>query len=189
MTLTEIKSALVVAHRNEDWEEAKRLSQLKEKQKKKRYCVDCGVRLSTNRPLRCKGHATLYRFHGYSLALVLLFAAFFGIGATPTNTVPIVLVWDNPGPQFAFPSTITYRVYWTTNIATPTNQWPLLATVTNPVSINSGTQLAWTNAMVPGVYFFTMTSSNLWGTTPFCAAAMSPPPAPLLNNLGLLPGQ
>lgn len=98
------------------------------------------------------------------------------------QTVSIALIWDNPGPSY---TGLVYRVYYTTNIASPTNQWPLLATIPNPSLINGGAQLAWTNAMTPGAYFFTMTSSNLWGTSFFSQAAATPPAPPLLNNLNI----
>ena len=121
---------------------------------------------------------------GFGLTtLCLMLCALPARAAAPTNTVPIVLAWDNPTN-----SSLVYRIYFTTNVATPTNQWPLLATVTNPVVLNGGASLAWTNYLVPGTYFFTMTSSNLWGTSFFSAAASSPPAPPLLNNLSLLPG-
>lgn len=98
------------------------------------------------------------------------------------QSVPIALVWDNPGPVS---TSLVYRVYYTTNIASPTNQWPLLATIPNPTPINGGAQLSWTNAMPPGAYFFTMTSSNLWGTSFFSQAAATPPAPPILNNLSI----
>lgn len=98
------------------------------------------------------------------------------------QTANIALIWDNPGPGY---SGLVYRVYYTTNIAVPTNQWPLLATITNATPINGGAQLSWTNSMTPGVYFFTMTSSNLWGTSFFSQAAATPPAPPLLNNLNI----
>lgn len=190
MTLAQIKTELIHAHRTENWEEAKRLSQLKEKVKTmRRHCLDCGVPLSPRKhSIRCRLHATFHRFHGRAIAsALLLMLGLAARAAAPTNTVPIALVWDDPGPT---QTGLVYRVYWTTNITTPTNQWPLLALVTNPVSINSGKQLAYTNSFVPGVYFFTMTASNIWGAGSFfSSAAATPPPPPQLFNLGLLPGQ
>ena len=73
MTLTEVKAALIAAHRAKDWEKAKKLSQLKQKLKKRRYCKICGVRINSARilndgnilaPKHCQMHAILVRDHG-----------------------------------------------------------------------------------------------------------------------------
>lgn len=98
----------------------------------------------------------------------------------------MVLIWDN-----ATPKPDVWFAYYTTNVTLPTNQWPLLAVITNPVPINGGAQLAYTNYLVPGAYFFTMTASNFWGSSPFSGAVgvPQPLPQPLLLNLGVSPGQ
>ena len=48
MTLAELKTALVKAHRAGDWEQAKHLSQMREKLKRQRAgaCKICGVAIS-----------------------------------------------------------------------------------------------------------------------------------------------
>lgn len=98
----------------------------------------------------------------------------------------MVLIWDN-----ATPKPDVWFAYYTTNVTLPTNQWPLLAVITNPVPINGGAQLAYTNYLVPGAYFFTMTASNFWGSSPFSGAVgvPQPLPQPLSLNLGVSPGQ
>lgn len=123
-----------------------------------------------------------------SLAFGLLILCSFlpARAGTPTssNTVPIVLIWDKQTPA---DPTIVWRVFYTTNVLAPTNTWPLLATFTNPGSYSVG-QWGWTNYNhKPGVYFFTMTASNLWGTAPFCPAASTPPALPNDFNLGVVP--
>ncbi len=67
MTTAEIKTALVAAHRSQDWEAAKRLSQEKQKAKKKPRCVVCGVRFSKgggqSTRLRCTMHSIVNQFY------------------------------------------------------------------------------------------------------------------------------
>ena len=110
------------------------------------------------------------------------------MAAGPAGTRAVVLTWDNPGTN-AGP--LTYFAYYTTNAALPATNWPLLSVITNPVSINGGAQLAYTNYLVPGAYFFTMTASNFWGLSSFSGAVGTPQalPQPLLLNLGLSLGQ
>jgi len=60
-TFGEIKSALVVAHRSGNWEAAKRLSQEKEKLKRRTpsKCEDCGAPI-TRGAERCQFHNARY---------------------------------------------------------------------------------------------------------------------------------
>lgn len=119
-----------------------------------------------------------------SLCLVCMAAA---AQTQPTLTfgwnVPTDQNWTN----------LTYRLYYTTTVTTPTNQWPLLKVFTNVVQV--GTKLYSTNTLplAPGNYFFTLTASNTWYGVPvesfFSLAATNVPPPPVLNNLLLLPPQ
>jgi hypothetical protein len=55
----EIKEKLIAAHRAADWEQAKVLSQMKERAKRRRfkgYCLDCG---QVVRGSRCRMHANI----------------------------------------------------------------------------------------------------------------------------------
>lgn len=64
MTLSENKAALIEAHRNEDWETAKLLSQERERIKKHspRRCGECGIPLSpSNRSGLCTMHNPFHR--------------------------------------------------------------------------------------------------------------------------------
>jgi len=126
----------------------------------------------------------------FTLALVWLGLAGLVQGATAagtaTNAVNVTFVWDAPANQSY--TGLVYRIYSSTNVALPTNSWPLLAVVTNPVPINAGAQLSYSVPLVPGAYFFTMTSSNFWGASFFSEAAATPPPVPQLNNLTLQRG-
>lgn len=87
-----------------------------------------------------------------------------------TNSVMVYFYWDAQPAA----SNVDWRIYYTTNVATPTNQWPLFTLVTNAVTI--GSRVYSTNSIVPGTYFFTVTASNFWsGETPFSVAAASGP--------------
>ena len=70
MTPSEVKSALVTAHREENWEVAKELSQLRQKLKKKRYCIEpgCAVRICSGD--RCRMHEKRHRFYSKKLKAV-----------------------------------------------------------------------------------------------------------------------
>lgn len=77
MNLTDIKAALIEAHRAKNWELAKLLSQQKAVALKrvKRVCVDCGVKLATRSgtgaPMeRCAMHARTRRYYGHTIANV-----------------------------------------------------------------------------------------------------------------------
>lgn len=122
--------------------------------------------------------------------LLLLFLSGISYAAGPnTNSVPIVLVWNNPGPQY---SNLTYRVYTSTNAALPLNQWS--PQVVTPVAFQTNS-LAWTNSLLPYApqSFFTVTWSNaLWRTeSPFSNVAAPDllPPFGQAFNLQLIPGQ
>lgn len=108
MTLSEIKNALVIAHRNEDWDAAKHLSQLKEAEKRKmrkqNFCIVCEIPISTHshgkngpRSERCATHARFHRFYSRSLAGFVLMAMAAIAGPTP-NTGQVTAAWQNPNP-------------------------------------------------------------------------------------------
>jgi hypothetical protein len=123
-------------------------------------------------------------------ALLVVVMAAMGITAwaagTASSAVNVTFVWDAPVNQSY--TGLVYRIYSTTNVALPTNTWPLLTVVTNPTPINGGAQLSYATPIVPGAWFFTMTASNFWGESFFSVAAATPPPAPQLNNLVLQRG-
>jgi len=61
-TVDELKPALVKAHREQDWELAKELSQIRERLKKKRHCLTCGVRVQ-GASVYCRMHANISRYY------------------------------------------------------------------------------------------------------------------------------
>jgi len=121
-------------------------------------------------PKTCEYHRAalnrIFGFAGGSIHLARLAIAFgmsalcmMCMAAGPTQPT-ITFAWDAPSNQAW--TGLTYRIYYTTSLATPTNQWPLLTVVTNAVQV--GNQLYSTNTLplAPGNYFFTMTASNSW---------------------------
>jgi hypothetical protein len=66
------KAALIAARRRKDDEAAKRLSQEREKLKRHRWCVDCGVPLSDSAwrvgSIRCTMHSNIHKFYPRALA-------------------------------------------------------------------------------------------------------------------------
>lgn len=103
------------------------------------------------------------------------------LAAGPANQT-IMLVWDDPKD-----SSIVYFLYSTNNISAPVATWPLVAVIpqaslTNP----SPTTLGYRLSVAPGLAYYTLTASNLWGTSPFSTVAGTPPVLPLFTNLAVL---
>ena len=115
--------------------------------------------------------------------LALIGVCLFLANAAPPAPVNIVFLWDTPADPMW--TSYVYRIYGTTNLAAPTNTWPLVTVATNPVAVSNGTLLAFPIALTPAAYFFEMTASNLWGESPFSQPAATPPSPPVLNNLQL----
>ena len=82
LTLVQIKALLVRAHRAKDWAWAASLSQLKQKIKKKRYCPDCGTRVSAQ-ATRCRPDQ---RARIRKKRLFPLFLLFCGCSGPPSST-------------------------------------------------------------------------------------------------------
>lgn len=97
------------------------------------------------------------------------------------NPQTVTLIWNTPTDQPW--QNLTYRLYGTTNLTLPSAQWPLLQVITNPTPSASGTNLAYSISIQPGAWYFTMTASNMWGESPFCVPAATPPVPSILNNL------
>lgn len=156
-TLSIIKSMLVAAHRNEDWELAKKLSQEKEtmKRKSKVFCPDCGVVIH-NRSFHCQMHARLYRF-GKRLVFALALISFVSIAASP---VPIQVFWN---PQ---PGVDLFILHGTNDISQPT-PWPIITTF-------AGNSTNASLSVFPGAMNYYLTASNFWGETGLSNIASTP---------------
>jgi len=91
----------------------------------------------------------------------------------------VSLQWDNsPTNQMI----IAYHIYGSTNITAPLSSWPRLLTV--PATFTGATNTMATVRIVPGQFFFVVTSSNLWGESLFSNVASTPPlPTPLLTTI------
>lgn len=67
-SLVQLKQELIQAHRDNNWELAVELSQLRQRLKLRAKCVDCGVPINkTKHSLRCGLCYRLHRYYGKNL--------------------------------------------------------------------------------------------------------------------------
>ena len=119
------------------------------------------------------------------LSLLLALVSVAGVPG-PNGTFRLTFSWDVPTD----PASLIWRLYGTTNAALPTNQWTFISLIAPSNTVQTAGRLYYTNYVVPGDWFFTMTASNaagFWGTSFFSSAAETPPAPPVLNNLQLNP--
>jgi hypothetical protein len=96
----------------------------------------------------------------------------------------ILFSWDDPGKQY---TNTAINIFWTTNLTTPTNQWPKLVTVYTPTNVGPGRLGFYTN-LTPNNYFFTAAWTNVfWHTQDFFSPGVATPlnPTNPVSNLGL----
>ncbi len=193
-----IKNLLVAAHRSQDWEMAKVLSQENERLKriagKKAYCQwpECGLRLRKVSKF-CYMHFIMNRYYQKALKIAALCIGIVGLalGSVAAQTaVPLKFVWNNPLVTDPGASNLTYRLYATTNLSLPTNQWQVILLAGN-VFTNTPTTLCSTNSFVYNNWFFYMTWTNsMWKAESFFSNQAVPDrlPGNFLNfNLNLSP--
>lgn len=75
----------------------------------------------------------------------------------------ISLAWDYPESE---KTNVVFRVYSSTNITIPLNQWTVITNVTGTNFVRL--------KVVPGVNYFTMTASNFWGESIFSEVVSTP---------------
>jgi len=117
--------------------------------------------------------------------LPVILAAILVLGmalARAVQPVVVVFLWNVPTDP-SWTTTYAFRIYGTTNLTAASNNWPLVAVVTNPVVVSNGTQLAFPMSLIPAQYFFEMTASNWWGESPFSQPTLTPAPVSVLDNL------
>ena len=106
--------------------------------------------------------------------------ALVAVGGIPTGPTSVTLVWD---PELGIDF---FKVYGSTNLIAPLNTWSLLTNI--PGSVMTATNsFPSTNAQVviqPGVMFFYLTASNLWGETG-PSNITNTPAVPVATNLNL----
>lgn len=104
--------------------------------------------------------------------------------AAGTNTQNVVLAWNDTNNFKAGITSMTYRVYGSTNVGLPMASWSALATVR---STNVGTNaISVSLPVIPGAWFFTVTASNFWESD-FPPAVSTPPVPTAITNLGIKP--
>lgn len=86
----------------------------------------------------------------------------------------IRLAYDYPTNELS--TNLTFKLYESTNLNTPLNEWKVL---TNVIGTNTYIDLL----VVPGQHFFALTSSNMWGESPFSNIASTPNLPRSLTNL------
>lgn len=91
------------------------------------------------------------------------------------------LVWTNPNSG----TNLGVNIYYTTNLTTPTNQWPLLVYVAYS---QSGPNSFSTNLPPANYYFMAAFTNSFWGLESFFSNAASTPPLPtnLLTGFSVL---
>lgn len=183
-TLKEIKEELVAAHWAKDWQRAARLSQEKQRAKRRedRHCVDCGVPVGHNSGGRCRMHAIMHRYYRRSLAgglaaAVCLLVVTLNLWAGPPGVLrsSVLLEWSYPSNQLS--TNLIFKVYQSPDILAPMTNWTVLTNVV-------GTNISVVIPLSPQVMFFAVTSSNLWGESFFSNVADTPPP-PTNGNLSI----
>ena len=77
----------------------------------------------------------------------------------------VTLAWDYPTNELT--TNLVFKLYHSTNIVAPLGTWTVLTNVV-------GTNLSVSVVVTPGVNFFAMTASNLWGESDFSNVAETP---------------
>lgn len=116
-----------------------------------------------------------------SMAHLVKMAVGFGLTSLclMLHAGPVVLAWTNPNS-----TNFAVNIYYTTNLFTPTNLWPLLVTIPNcPPGPNT-----FATNLPPANYFFTAAFTNsFWGVESFFSNGAATPPLPtnLLTGLSV----
>jgi hypothetical protein len=101
-----------------------------------------------------------------TLCLVITLAAQLSFAETNAPTRNIVLVWDYPLNELS--TNLSFYVFHSTNSADPLPTWTVLTNF-------PGTNLQIQFPIQPGINYFTMRASNLWGNSDFSEVAATPP--------------
>ena len=101
---------------------------------------------------------------------------------------PVTLAWNDPN----YPAqTNGVKIYYTTSITLPTNQWPVLAYIANPTPVASNYfQFTTPTNLPPTNYFFVASFTNTyWHLESFFSNGAATPglPTSQVVNLQVLP--
>ena len=122
------------------------------------------------------------------LILITLLLAAIKICAAQTLT-PLKFTWNNPLVTDSGASNLTYRLYATTNLSLPTNQWSVI--LLGSGFTNTPTTLCSTNSFAYDNWFFYMTWTNaMWKKESFFSNQAVPDRLPgnlYQFNFNLLP--
>lgn len=77
------------------------------------------------------------------------------------------------------------KLYYTTNIATPTNQWPLLVYIPNPIPVASNYFEFSTNLTANNYYFVGTFTNTYWSLESFFSNGTNTVPIPTNTLTGL----
>jgi hypothetical protein len=98
--------------------------------------------------------------------LILLFVLCCPLTRAALRT-NVTLVWDYPAAELS--PDLTFKLYYTTNVALPTASWSLYTNVV-------GTNLHLDVPITSQARWFTLTASNVIGEGDFSNAALTAPP-------------
>lgn len=200
-TLQENKAALIIAHRAQDWEAAKRLSQEKQRLKKeeRNRCTVCGVPLQprcaheeTPVDRRCRVHQKHLRsvklLSRARLAPALLLLLVSTLAASSPQFLS--LTWDNQQDVdvWSLYSTTDLSIAPTKTVVSTNSigvvstnvvpNWPMVAQF--PGSNNFGAVLS-----IPGQRWYYVTGSNAWGEALPSNLLRLPNPSSVVSNVKL----
>jgi hypothetical protein len=103
-----------------------------------------------------------------------VFVALVALAATSPPAGDVMLEWVQSTPAS---TNKMFKLYGSPTISAPLTNWTVLTNI-------SGLATNVSVRIVPGVYFFSITESNLWGESSFSVVVQSPP-LPLAPTLSI----
>lgn len=107
----------------------------------------------------------------------IILAGILGL-ATMLSANALTLDWAY-SPTNELSTNITFIIRSTTNQALSVTSWPILGTVPGPATSYTFTTPA------PGIYYYSVAASNIWGVGTYASAVATPPPARTPSSLSI----